>query len=80
MSYLKQLDEAMDDNKKSIFFTIGATGLYSLHDAFAMVTDYPIGNFVVIRSLFTLLMLTPFLRSKKKREDVASNLKLNLMA
>lgn len=60
---------------------IGATGLYSLNDAFAklVVTDLSISNFVVIRSLFTLLMLAPFLRSKKKREEVASNLKLNVL-
>jgi drug/metabolite transporter (DMT)-like permease len=71
----------MEDTKKSILFMVGATALYSINDAFAklVVTDYPIGNFVVIRSLLTLLMLAPFLRSKKRRKEVISNLKLNIM-
>ncbi|MBX9697460.1 MAG: DMT family transporter [Alphaproteobacteria bacterium] len=71
----------MEDTKKSILFMVGATSLYSINDAFAklVVTDYPIGNFVVIRSLLTLLMLAPFLRSKKRRKEVTSNLKLNIM-
>ncbi|KAB2836204.1 MAG: DMT family transporter [Caedimonadaceae bacterium] len=71
----------MEDAKKSILYMCGATGLYSLNDAFAklVVTDYPIGNFVVIRSILTLLMLTPFLINKKRRAEVTSNLKLNAL-
>lgn len=70
----------MDSKNKSILFMLAATGLYSVNDAFAklVVTDYPVAHFFFIRSLFTLIILLPFLRSKSKRQEIAVKLKLNV--
>jgi drug/metabolite transporter (DMT)-like permease len=69
----------MDIKNKSVFFMLGATALYSVNEAFAklIVTDYPLGNFMCLRSLMTLLLLLLFARNKNLKSELVSNFKLN---
>ncbi|MGN6671544.1 MAG: DMT family transporter, partial [Candidatus Nucleicultricaceae bacterium] len=71
----------MSSKNKSILFMLAATGLYSINDAFAklIVAGYPVGHFFFIRSVMTLMILIPFLRSASRRQEIGSNFKLNVL-
>lgn len=69
----------MDIKNKSVFFMLGATALYSINEAFAklIVTDYPLANFMCLRSFITLVLLLLFARKKNFKNELVFNFHLN---
>lgn len=69
----------MDIKNKSVFFMLGATALYSINEAFGklIVTDYPLANFMCLRSFITLVLLLLFARKKNFKNELVSNFYLN---